>query len=198
MHEIKQQSTHKRKQRAHSQDIRYFVIINLYIPLLYHHQWMTTFIFSFIATLLGIHRIVSKATWLDTSSWEKYKTCQAPVSLTVFPSQLNSMEISFRSHLHSKTVIATKICTWHDSCAIVACAKFFCDLMASNGIMARRSFHRIWIAAKKKTLVKRAPGPVSISDKRYYRKASLSGMIYFWLDDLQNIYEQSINQHPGF
>ena len=29
--------------------------------------------------------------------------------------------------------------------------------MASNGIAARRSFHRIWIAGKK-SLVKRAPG----------------------------------------
>ena len=29
--------------------------------------------------------------------------------------------------------------------------------MASNGVMARRSFHRIWIAGKK-PLVKRAPG----------------------------------------
>ena len=67
------------------------------------------------------------------------------------------MEISFHSHLDSNTVIATKFCTWHDSCAVVACAKICCDLMASNGITARRSFHRIWIAGKK-SLVKRAPG----------------------------------------
>ena len=66
------------------------------------------------------------------------------------------MEISFHSHLDSNTVIATKFCTWHDSCAVVACAKVCCNLMASNRIMARRSFHRIWIAGKK-TLVKRAP-----------------------------------------
>ena len=69
----------------------------------------------------------------------------------------NSMEISFHSHLDSNTVIATKFCTWHDSCAVVACAKICCDLMASNGITARRIFHRIWIAGKK-SLVKRAPG----------------------------------------
>ena len=67
------------------------------------------------------------------------------------------MEISFHSHLDPITVIATKFCTWHDSCAVVACAKICCDLMASNGVMARRSFHRIWIAGIK-TLVKRAPG----------------------------------------
>ena len=31
-----------------------------------------------------------------------------------------------------------------------------CDLIAGNGVMAKRSFHRIWIAGKK-LLVKRAP-----------------------------------------
>ena len=46
-------------------------------------------------------------------------------------------------------VIATKFCTWHDSCAVVTCANTYCDLVASNGITARRSFHRIWIASKK-------------------------------------------------
>ena len=80
-----------------------------------------------------------------------------PVSLTVFHRNSNSMEISFNSHLHSNTVIATKCCTWHDSCAVVTCAKICCNLMASNRITARRSFHRIWIVGKK-SLVKRAPG----------------------------------------
>ena len=68
------------------------------------------------------------------------------------------MEISLHSHLNSNTVIATKFCTWHDSCAVVACAKICCDLMASDRIRARQSFHRIWIAGKK-SLVKWAPGP---------------------------------------
>ena len=59
------------------------------------------------------------------------------------------MEISFHSHLHSNIPIATKFFTWHDSCAVVACAKICCDLMASNRVMARRSSHQIWIAGKK-------------------------------------------------
>ena len=54
-------------------------------------------------------------------------------------------------------LIATIFCTWHDSCVVVACAKICCDLMAGNGITARRNFHRIWFAGKK-SLVKRAPG----------------------------------------
>ena len=67
------------------------------------------------------------------------------------------MEISFHSHLESNKVIATKLCRWQDSCAVVACAKICRDLMGNNGITARRIFYRIWIAGKK-TLVKRAPG----------------------------------------
>ena len=80
----------------------------------------------------------------------------------------NSMEISFHSHLDSNTVIATKFCTWHDSCAVVACAKICCDLMASNGITARRSFHRIWIAGKK-SLVKRAPAVITLNTPNQYQ-----------------------------
>ena len=61
----------------------------------------------------------------------------------------NSMEISLHSHLESNRVIATKFCTWHDSCAVVAFAIICRDLIASNGITAIRSFHRIWIPDKK-------------------------------------------------
>ena len=81
-----------------------------------------------------------------------------PVSLTVFPSQFKFMEISFHSHLNSYTWIAKKFCTWHDSCTVVACAKICCDLIVSNGITVRQSFHLIWIVGKK-SLVKRAPVP---------------------------------------
>ena len=76
------------------------------------------------------------------------------------------MEVSFHSHLDSNTVIARKFCTWHDSTAVVACAKICCDLVASNGIMARLSFHRIWIADKN-PLVKRAPGDNESVDLKY-------------------------------
>ena len=54
--------------------------------------------------------------------------CRGPVSLTVFHRNSNSMEISFHSHLDSNTVIATKFCTWHDSC------RGMCkNLLRSNG-----------------------------------------------------------------
>ena len=54
----------------------------------------------------------------------------------------------------------------------VAYAKNCCDLMASNGITARRSFHRIWIAGNK-PLVKRAPG-------HYQRCTTLTEMQDLW------------------
>ena len=73
----------------------------------------------------------------------------APFHERLFHRNSNSMEISLHSHLNSNPVIATNFCTWRDICAAVACAKNCCDLIASNGITARRNFHRIWIAGKK-------------------------------------------------
>ena len=49
-----------------------------------------------------------------------------------------TIEISFHSHLDSDTVIATKFCTWHDSCVVVACEKLRCYLMADDGVTATR------------------------------------------------------------
>ena len=83
---------------------------------------------------------------------------QGPVSLTVFPSQFkfdgNYISLSSRfqySDRYKILYMARQLCC-RGMC------KICCDLMASNGITARRSFHRIWIAGKK-LLVKRAPGP---------------------------------------
>ena len=42
-------------------------------------------------------------------------------------------------------MIVSKFCTWHNSCAVVAWAKFCCDLMGSKGIIAKRCFHRAWM-----------------------------------------------------
>ena len=67
------------------------------------------------------------------------------------------MEISFCSHPNTNQVIATIFGTWHDSWAVVACAKFCCDMVISNWIRAKWNFHRIWIVMEK-SLVKWAPG----------------------------------------
>ena len=41
----------------------------------------------------------------------------------------NSMKNQFGSHSISNTVILTKFCTWHGSCAVMWCAKFCSDLI---------------------------------------------------------------------
>ena len=98
--------------------------------------------------------------WHHDVLWEAQCTqSQSPgprFTNVFFHRNSNLMEISFHSQLNSNTVIATKFCTWHDSCAVVPCAKICYDLMASNGIMARPRFHWIKIAGKK-TLMKWAP-----------------------------------------
>ena len=43
----------------------------------------------------------------------------------------------FCSHPNTNKVIATKFGTWHDSWAVVACAKFGCDMITSNQIRAK-------------------------------------------------------------
>ena len=68
------------------------------------------------------------------------------------------MEISFCSHPNNNIVIATIFGTWHDSWAVVACAKFCRDMITSNWIKAKWNFHRIWIVMEK-SLVKWVPAP---------------------------------------
>ena len=68
------------------------------------------------------------------------------------------MEISICSHPNNNIVIATIFGTWHDSWAVVACAKFCCDMITSNWITAKWNFHRIWIVMEK-SLVKWVPNP---------------------------------------
>ena len=64
-----------------------------------------------------------------------------PVSL-IFHRISNSMEISLHSHLESNRVIATKFCTWHDSYAVVACAKI-CPSDGQQRNYSKTKFHRI-------------------------------------------------------
>ena len=73
---------------------------------------------------------------------------QGPVSPMFFQSVFRFVGIFFYPHLDSCTVTATIFFTWHDSCAVVACAKNCCDLMADSEIIARWIFHRILIRAQ--------------------------------------------------
>ena len=57
-----------------------------------------------------------------------------------FPSQSRFVWILFCSHPNSNKVITTKFCTCHDSCAVVACAKVWCDIMTRHGITTKQKF----------------------------------------------------------
>ena len=96
---------------------------------------------------------------------------QGPISLTIFHHNSNVMKISFFSHPNTNKVIATIFGTWHDSWAVVACAKFCCDVIISNWIdRAKWNFHHIWIVMEK-SLVKWVPelDPVlSVTASRHF------------------------------
>ena len=93
------------------------------------------------------------------------------------------MEISFCSHPNTKKVIATIFGTWHDSWAVVACAKFCRDIIISYWIRAKWNFHRIWIVMEK-SLVKWVPlseSPYqlfSLSGRNGFMMLSTNGIIF--------------------
>ena len=102
-----------------------------------------TNIYSYVAW-----RVKHKALGRQWHAWQNSPTSPpgfvfGAVSLTFFSIGIQIWwKISLLSHPDSNTMIATKFSTWHDSCAVVACAEICCDLMASNGITARRNFHQ--------------------------------------------------------
>ena len=57
----------------------------------------------------------------------------------------NSQEISLCSHPSCNEVIATKFCTCHDSCAVMACAKFCSDMILCNDLTLKPIFYWICI-----------------------------------------------------
>ena len=90
----------------------------------------------------------------STGSWNPSRQ---PFHQSFFHPISNSMEILFSSYHDSNKVIPTKFCRWHDSCAVMTCAKICCDQTDYNSITARLNSHWIWNASKK-SLVKWAPG----------------------------------------
>ena len=56
----------------------------------------------------------------------------------------NSMKNSFCTHPRCREVIAVKFCIWHDSCAVVVCAKFYSDVIPYNAITPETNFPLNW------------------------------------------------------
>ena len=60
-----------------------------------------------------------------------------------------SMQNSFHYYPCPNEVLATKFCTWHDSCVVVACAKYCNDQMYRNGTTTKQIVYQIWIMKQK-------------------------------------------------
>ena len=77
---------------------------------------------------------------------------RGPFYVRYFHGNSNSMEISFCSHPSCGEAIAIKCCTWHDSCAVVACAKLYSNTIPYNGVTLKPNCRRIWISVEKSFL----------------------------------------------
>ena len=72
-----------------------------------------------------------------------------PISWMIFHHSSNSMEISIGSHQTCSEMITMKLCSWHDSCVVGPCAKFYSNKVPYNAGTLKSVFHRIWIMMKK-------------------------------------------------
>ena len=79
-----------------------------------------------------------------------FSSAYIPVQGTDLPRpNSNSLVVLFYSHPNSNEIITPRFCTWHDSCAVMTCAKFWSDLITNNLVTAKQIFHRIWILSEK-------------------------------------------------
>ena len=84
---------------------------------------------------------VSLTKWWPFQSWSHFTKKQ------LFHCNSNLMEISFCSHPSCSNVIAMKFCTWHNSYAVVACAKFHSDfiyMIPYHGVTLKRKSFMEW------------------------------------------------------
>ena len=56
-----------------------------------------------------------------------------------------SMDVSFYSYPSRSEVIDMKLCTWHDCCAVVVCAKFCSNMIPCTRVTLEPIFLRIWM-----------------------------------------------------
>ena len=91
--------------------------------------------------------------WFETLSWSLWRHCN---DLLFFHHNSNVMEISYCSHLNFNQPIAPSFFTCHDSCAVMACAKSWNDIITKNWITVKRNFHQIWFVMEQ-ALVKGIP-----------------------------------------
>ena len=78
-----------------------------------------------------IKLIHTQAGWVFKRTWD-------PFHKSFFQRNSNLLEISFCSHPSGSEVIAMKFCIWHDSSAVVACAKFCSDMITNNWVTVKQ------------------------------------------------------------
>ena len=88
---------------------------------------------------------------------------RGPFPERFFHRSSNSTEKSFCSHPSCSQMIATKSCTWHDSCAVMTCAKFDSDKIHFNGVTLKPVFHWIWMMLENRSW----NGPILWTHKRH-------------------------------
>ena len=73
-----------------------------------------------------------------------------PISWMIFCHRhSNAVEILFCSHSNCREVIAMKFCSCHDSCTVLAYAKFGCDMIHYSWVKVKPVFCQIWIMMEK-------------------------------------------------
>ena len=97
---------------------------------------------------------------------------RSPFHERFFHSNSNKMKILFCSLPNCSKVITMVFCTWHDSCALMACAKFCSDMIPYNGGTLKPIFSQIWMTIEK-AFMTWAPGP-NFWDKACSRHFNLS------------------------
>ena len=109
-----------------------------------------------------------------------------PIYEQFFHGHWNSREISLSSHPSCRKVIIMKFCTWHNSCAVMACAKICSDMTPYDEVTLKKkaTVHWIWITMEK-AFVNRLPfykpGPLGPGDWPHSPSKSNKALVKFYL-----------------
>ena len=89
-------------------------------PPFFRPQWQSP------CTALTADKCCARGLWKSLADWGQFYQ-------QIFHHNSNSMKNSF-SYPSCRDVIAMKFCTWHDSCAVMPCAKFCSDITPCDGV----------------------------------------------------------------
>ena len=97
-------------------------------------------------------------TWKQSVKWSSVEavitlsgSVWGPFNWQFLDHKSNAIKFVFYCHPKSNKVIAIKVCTHHNSCAVMTCAKVCGDMMTRNGMTEKTptNFPLIWIVMEK-------------------------------------------------